>query len=501
MVKRVLVLGGGSAGFLAAITLKSKLPNLDVRVIRSKEIGIIGVGEGSTTSVSDHLFQFCGIHPKPFYERVDPVWKLGLRFIWGNRPYFDLCFTDQLDTQISGFSRSTSFYYEALPGGEMGVDSALMTRNRAFLRRPDGSPAIDPARLAMHLENEKFVGFLEDYAQQLGVPIIEDTVQEVPQNDQGVAGLKMASGQTLTADLYIDCSGFASVLLGKTLGEPFVSFKNSLFCERAVVGGWKRGDDEPVQPYTTCETMDAGWCWRIDHPMRINRGYVYAPDFISDDQAEREFRAKNPKVEKTRVVKYRGGRYARTWVKNVVAIGNAAGFVEPLEATALAVICHKMTWLTLSLMDSEGEVRPTQVAMFNKASEELWESIRRFLAIHYKFNKRLDTHFWRTCWDTIDLAGDEKAVEYYMDNGPSTVWKPLLIGQVNVFRFEGYLCMFTGQGLPHRSRFRPGPAEAERWQQFQKYLANLAQNAYSVPDAMRLVRSAQFQWPGVMKKM
>ena len=109
MVKRVLVLGGGSAGFLAAISLKSKIPNLDVSVIRSKEIAIIGVGEGSTTSVAEHLFEFCGIHPRPFYAAVEPVWKLGGRFIWGRRDHFDLAFNDQLDTQISGFSRSTGF--------------------------------------------------------------------------------------------------------------------------------------------------------------------------------------------------------------------------------------------------------------------------------------------------------------------------------------------------------------------------------------------------------
>src|SRR5215213_7516248 len=136
MVKRVLVLGGGSAGFLAAISLKSKIPALDVSVIRSKEIAIIGVGEGSTTSVAEHLFQFCGIHPGAFYKAVEPIWKLGGRFIWGHRPHFDLSFNDQLDTQISGFSRSTGFYYDTVPGSEMGIDSTLMSHNKVFLRRP-----------------------------------------------------------------------------------------------------------------------------------------------------------------------------------------------------------------------------------------------------------------------------------------------------------------------------------------------------------------------------
>ena len=208
-----------------------------------------------------------------------------------------------------------------------------MTHNQVFPRRPDGLPHItrDPA---YHIENEHFVTFLEQYATKLGIQIMDDTVVEVKQNERGIAGLLLASGQTVAADLYVDSSGFRSVLLGKALGEPFRSFKASLFCERAVVGGWQRSE-EPIKPYTTAETMNAGWCWQIEHEHRINRGYVYSPDFISDDEAEQEFRAKNPKVGSTRIVKFVSGRYERAWVKNVVAIGNAGGFVEPLESTSL----------------------------------------------------------------------------------------------------------------------------------------------------------------------
>ena len=139
-------------------------------------------------------------------------------------------------------------------------------------------------------------------------------------------------------DLYIDSSGFASVLLGKALAEPFISFQSSLFDDRAVVGWWPRGE-EPIQPYTTAESMSAGRNWRIDHETRIDRGYVYCSAYISDTDAEAEFRTKNPKVSDTRIVKFKTGRYVRGWVKNVVAIGNASGFVEPLESTALGALC------------------------------------------------------------------------------------------------------------------------------------------------------------------
>ena len=169
-----------------------------------------------------------------------------------------------------------------------------MTLGKAFLRRTDNTPVFTRG-VAYHLENEKFVSFLEGYASRLGIEIIDDTIVEVLQDENGVAGLRLAGGTTRTGELYVDCSGFQSLLLGKTLMEPLVSFKSSLFCDRAVVGGWQRGD-EPILPYTTAETMDAGWCWQIEHEHFINRGYVYSSGYISDDAALAEFMRKNPKL-------------------------------------------------------------------------------------------------------------------------------------------------------------------------------------------------------------
>src|SRR5262249_35835047 len=159
----------------------------------------------------------------------------------------------------------------------------------------------------------------------------------VEQDEHCITGLKLASGRSRDADLYVDCSGFRSVLLSEALGEPFVNFSSTLYCDRALAGGWDR-TTERIKPYTTAETLDAGWCWQTEHPNRIIRGYVYSSAFISDEDAEREFRSKNPKIEKARLLKFPSGRYRNSWVKNVVAIGNASGFVEPLEATSLHVI-------------------------------------------------------------------------------------------------------------------------------------------------------------------
>src|SRR5688572_11422491 len=338
-VKKVIVLGGGSAGFMAALALKIKLPDLAVTVIRSKDIGVIGVGEGSTVPLTKFLHGYLGIGYERFHAMAQPTWKLGLRFLWGPRPRFFYTFTgEQPHARVEGLPRNIGFYSGTDEHNDYDVACALMAADKAFDRAPGGAPVF-PAHYAYayHFENEKFVDFLEAAAASVGVTILDDTVQEVRQDEHGLTGLVLKGGTTASADLYVDSSGFASVLLGKALGEEFVSFRSSLFCDRAVVGGWAR-TDEIIRPYTTCETMDAGWAWQIEHEGRINRGYVYCSAFIDDETAEREFRANNPKVGPTRIVRFITGCHRRAWVKNVVAIGNATGFVEPLEATALGVI-------------------------------------------------------------------------------------------------------------------------------------------------------------------
>jgi tryptophan halogenase len=494
MIKRVVVVGGGSAGFLAAITIKARAPGLAVTVIRSKEIGIIGVGEGSTAILPAHLHGYLAIDFREFYRLADPLWKLGIKFLWGKRPFFHYSFQNQFEAWLPGLAKNAAYYFPRDAAlAHTGPGASLMTLGNAFLRRTDNSVVMSRG-IAYHLENEKFVRFLESYAARLGVEIVDDTIVEVHQDDSGVTGLRLAGGTTRSGELYIDCSGFQSLLMSKALGEPLVSFASSLFCDRAVVGGWPRGD-EPVLPYTTAETMDAGWCWQIEHEHRINRGYVYSSGFISDEGAEREFRAKNPKVEATRVVKFVSGRYARSWVKNVVAIGNASGFVEPLESTSLAFICTETVWLIEALLDADREIRPSVVGLFNKRVGKAWDVIRQFLALHYKFNDRLDTPFWRECREKTDLCGAAEFVEYYRENGPSQLWYKTLLNPDDQFQMEGYLAMLVGQRVPYRTEFKPSDNERRTFEMHQRSFEAQARAGYNVRDALAIVRSPQFQWP------
>lgn len=317
--------------------------------------------------------------------------------------------------------------------------------------------------------------------------IVSDTIQHVTQDQAGITGLHLDSGRTEAGDLYVDCSGFSSLLLGKALGEPFVSYSSTLFCDRAVVGGWPR-TGEPFHPYTTAETMDAGWCWQIEHVNRINRGYVYSSGYISDEAAEREFRQKNPKMTgPTRVVKFVSGRYQRSWVKNVVAIGNSSGFVEPLEATALSVIATRAMQLTELLQGCDLELQPVCAGLFNRVTARIWDGIRRFLATHYRFNSRLDSPFWRHCRQHTDLAGAEELVEWYRQVGPSPYVADGLVDPLDVFGMDGYLTTLVGQCVPYRSAFVPSAQELARWNAVREQNRQRARRALTVAQALSLV--------------
>ena len=491
-VSKIVVLGGGSAGFLAAIALKSKLPALQVAVIRSKDIGIIGVGEGSTVALTDFLHRYVNVPPRQFFEIAQPTWKLGLKFIWGPRPYFNYTFNPlQLDGKPPGLRRVKGFYCDEIMEYEDPA-SAMMTHDRVFERRRDGGPSIHPT-FAYHFENEKFVRFLESNAAGLGVTIRDDTVLGVDQNEAGMAALRLASGGTETADLFVDCSGFVSLLLGKTLGAPFISYKDSLFCDRAVVGGWDRSD-EPIHPYTTCQTMDSGWCWQIEHEKRINRGYVYCSSFISDEDAEREFRQKNPKVGATRVVKFVSGRYRECWVKNVVAIGNANGFVEPLEATALGAIAQQSRTLADTLIDGDRLVTDAARKHYNLYHGRYWDAIRDFLAVHYRFNTREQTPFWRECQEKTELAGAEQILEVYRDNGPTFLFSATLFHPADQFGIAGYVALLVGQKVPHRAAHHADEAELRAWQTFRQRQKEFALGAMTIKDVLATMRSPTWRW-------
>jgi tryptophan halogenase len=495
MINKVLILGGGSAGFLAAIALKTKITRLAITLVRSPDIGIIGVGEGSTIALTSFLHSYLKIDRAKFFEVAQPTWKLGLKFLWGPRPYFNYTFGAQLDAKPGPeFSRACGYHCEENIENTDAL-SALMSQDKVFEIR-NGAPVIHDG-LAYHFENEKFVHYLESAARTLGVEIMDAKVAEVKRSENGVAGLVLGDGQTLEADLYVDASGFRSELLGRAMNEPYISYKSTLFCDRAVIGGWNRRDseDQTIRPYTTCETMDSGWAWQIEHENRINRGYVYSSAFISDEDADREFRRKNPKIDQTRIVKFISGRYERTWVRNVVGIGNASGFVEPLEATALGGIAGQCRTLADVLMLSDCLPRRHQINFFNRLDGLNWDSVRNFLAIHYRFNTRLDTEFWRHCRANTNLAGAAEVSEAYQELGPDSYFELIAFGtSFDQFRLGGYITLMTGMKVPYQRTFTPCQQEMSRFELMRSQFRCAAAKAMPVREALAVVRSPTWRW-------
>ena len=489
-INRIAILGGGSAGLLAALTLRKQLPEMPVEVIYSEDLGIIGVGEGTTAAFPRHLFEYLKLDPATFYKEAEPTWKLGIHFKWGPYPAgFYYSFQSEYKSKWPELSRNAGFYCEAKTEW-MGMVSACMAKGRVFPRRPDGSPHFHKGH-AFHIENKKLVGYLEGQCRKLGVVFTEGKMSQVERGGEGVEALVLESGARITADLFVDASGFRSELLGGAMGEAFESFDRSLFCDRAVIAGWPRGE-EPLWPHTIAETMDAGWCWQIEHEHWINRGYVYSSRFISDEAALAEFRRKNPRIaNEPRVVKFRSGRYRRHWVGNVVGVGNAVGFVEPLEATALQMICLECSTLADTLRDSLGEPPPSLVELYNQFNSRQWEEIRDFLAVHYAFNERVDTPFWKACREETALEGAATFVRFYQENGPSAIADAVLFDPNNSFGLEGYLAMLVGQGVEHAKPWVAPEGERRVWEERLKHYGDHAARGYTVQACLELIREGK----------
>ncbi len=493
-VQKVVIVGGGSAGFLAALTFQWRLPHLHVTVVHAPDIPVIGVGESTTRGVAVFLHDILGLDRGEFFREVRPSWKLGLRLEWGDPAdsHFNYPFDRFADDQLRGMPKLNAFYCLA-DYRDCSLFAALMDRAKAPCVERAGQMGIDD-RTAYHINNYSFIAFLQRKSQQQGAALIEGEVADVQRDSEGgVASLRLTDGRQIEGDLFIDCSGFRSLLLHKTLGEKFFRYDDALFCDAAVVGAWQRDDD--VLPYTTVETMDHGWCWQIDFLDEVNRGYVFSTAFCSADEAMGEMKRKNPRLgDDLRVIPFPSGRYENYWVGNVAAIGNASGFVEPLEATALHMIVEQLRFLTGALCDSDCRIVPAMQRIENERFRCMWDDIRDFLAVHYRFNRKLDTPFWRHCRQNTSLGGAEPLVEYYRHAGPSAMCKPLIFSG-SMFGYSGYMILLFGQRVATEARSELTESEREIWNRYTNNVRVNAEMALPVREALQRVFDPGFAWP------
>lgn len=407
------ILGGGTAGWLAALALRAKRPEIPVTLIESQDVPVIGVGEATTPLTPQFLHVDLGLPVDDLFRRVRPTLKLGIRFRWG-RPggVFNYPFGPQRPLEPAVWDGDVD---------AASLRSLLMTAGKVPLFRSGSGPprCRFGTAVAYHLDNAPFVEWLRRRGEAAGVERVEAHVEDAETEETSDGGARVRSlvardGRRFTRDLWIDASGFRSLLLEKALGVPFVSFGDSLFTDRAVVGTAPL--DAPVPPYTGAETWPAGWCWSTPQRTEDHRGYVFASSFLSDDDAETELRKAVPGLRDPRVLGFRAGRHARFVHGNVAALGNAYAFVEPLESTALHLLIRQIG-LLVDWLPWRPEERG-RMALLNRKVNGFWDYVRWFLAIHFRYNRRLDTPFWKACREDVDVSAWQELIDAFREGGP-----------------------------------------------------------------------------------
>ena len=432
------VIGGGTAGYLAALAIKRHFPAMDVTIVESSAVPIIGVGEATTTLMPPFLHTQLGLDAGALFAAVKPTFKLGIQFEWGlpGDYLFNYSFGDADPIEAQAFDgdlRSQSLL------------SLLMAEDRVpILRGPEGEllSLLTHLKFGYHLDNAPFVAFLAGAAAQAGIHHLDMKIASVvPRVGGGVDAVRADDGRELRFDFFVDASGFRSLLLESTLGSPFLSYSSTLLCDRAVVATVPQHDR--IRPYTTAETMDAGWCWRIPVRHEDHRGYVFSSAFLGEDAAIAEMRAKNPAMGEPWIVRFRSGRHRDFWLGNTVGVGNAYGFVEPLESTALHMVIVEIGYLLAGLeaMD-DPQGAGTFPTFANEAVGAHWDYLRWFLGVHYRFNRRLDTPFWKTARAEVDVSGLEAQIARFRREGP---WDQRDETGDAVFGYGGLMMMLLGQ--------------------------------------------------------
>jgi tryptophan halogenase len=408
-ITNIVIVGGGTAGWMAAAALIRVLnKQVTVRLVESEEIGTVGVGEATVPHIK--LFNnLLGLNEADFVARTQGTFKLGIQFRdWGKLG----------DSYIHGFGVMghdiglTPFHQYWLKGKLSGVlpphddlhdysvNTVAATRGR-FMPAPTDVPANSPLGgigYAYHFDASLYARYLRQYSEARGVRRTEGKVRNVDLNPQNghVAAIFMESGERIEGDLFIDCSGFRGLLIEGALQSGYEDWSHWLPCDRALAVPCERV--EAPTPYTRSTAREAGWQWRIPLQHRTGNGYVYSSQFISEDEAAAKLMANldGKALGQPRPLRFVTGMRKKTWNRNVVALGLASGFMEPLESTSIHMVQAGISKL-LELFPSDGVMDPLLIDRFNDRTRFESERIRDFLVLHYNATTRDDTPFWNYC--------------------------------------------------------------------------------------------------------
>lgn len=412
-----VILGGGTAGWMAACLIAKAWPHHKVTVVESPDIGIIGVGEGSTPQLKA-FFDTLGLAESEWMPKCNATYKAGIRFHgWSERAGFESYF-HPFHTQLDRFTepqfalharaRRTGRNVHAHP------DHFFLPTRIATDRRAPIAPESFPFDIGYgyHFDATMVGRTLRDHAKsKLGVGHLERTITEVLLDDMGnVASLRAKDDEVIGGDFFVDCSGFRGAIIQKALSEPFIPFAENLFNDRAIA--MPTANDEGDTPSETRATaLSAGWAWRIPLTNRAGNGYVYSSSYISPDQAETELRQHLDMLDndvEARHLSMNVGRVTRSWVKNCLAVGLSQGFIEPLEATALHIVQATVDGFIAAFED--GEMGSSNASQFNERIGRRYDGIRDYIVAHYRMNQRTDSVYWQDNARNDRLSDNLKAV-------------------------------------------------------------------------------------------
>jgi 2-polyprenyl-6-methoxyphenol hydroxylase-like FAD-dependent oxidoreductase len=461
---RIVILGGGTAGWMAANLLATAWGELGTQVtlVESPDVGIIGVGEGSTPQLRS-FFRTLGLNEADWMPRCNATYKNGITFKgWSERPGFESYyhpFATEIDAHsLGGFTYNTR-------ARRTGRD-VWAHPDRFFLPALLSAKKLGPiaaenfpfdVTYGYHFDAYLVGALLRDHAKMIGVAHLERHIAKVDVDEAGtVKALITNEGERIGGDYFIDCSGFRGTIIQEALGERFLSFADNLFNDSAVVMPTP-ADPTGTNPHTSATALSAGWAWDIPLTNRTGNGYVYASRYLDRDAAETELRAHLGLLDsetQARHLHMKVGRVERSWVGNCLAVGLSQGFIEPLEATALHVVQATVEGF-ISAMEQDG-FTPAARDDFNVRIANRYEGIRDYIVCHYRVNRRSDTQYWRDNAANNNLSDTLKAVMTSWFRGEDL---SVAIAKLDIAKYYSSLswhCLLAGYGtFPDDSKITP----------------------------------------------
>jgi len=459
--KSVIILGGGTAGWMTASLLNHRWADRGTRIslIESKDIGIIGVGEGSTPQLKA-FFDKIGVEESEWMPRCNATYKAGIEFYgWSDRPGHEHYF-HPFPTDVDHFTQPRFFY--ATRARRTGRDVPAHPDPFFVPTRiaHDGLAPVAPANFPFfvsygyHFDAFLIGAFLRELGVGRGIEHVEARIASVELDEQGaVRALVADDGRQFEADLFVDASGFRAAIIEGALGEPHRPFAANLFNDRAVVTPTPLPADG-VRACTRSTAKSAGWIWHIPLTNRIGNGYVYSSRYIDPENAAAELRSHLGLADdiEVRHLQMKCGRIERSWVKNCLAVGLAQGFLEPLEATALHIVIATVE----SFLDAWDEDRRDQ---FNAAIARRYEGIRDYIVCHYRTALKADTDYWRDAAKLDTLSDSLKGLITAWFTGADLEQEVLRQDIARYYSPMSWHAMLAGYGnFPEPNRLKPpGP--------------------------------------------